>query len=239
MLARVAARYNSSVPAASAAAGALTAVRVKTPAQHEREGNVVTHMWNRFNIEPTNAFDIGEARQAATTTMVTDMTRGRKVTIYRTTPSAMTSGLHASKWWSLRFAHTDKWTNPLMGWISGTDTMSALLHYTRFESPEQAIMLCERNGWDWEVDIAASYVPVRGKVVNEYSSNFLPVEVLTKMKALGPRRARHIFEGNLRKDLFVNYRRTDFGPDVWEPADYQTQAAWTGEAWPAAKPAQH
>ena len=32
-----------------------------------------------------------------------------------------------------------------------------------------------------------------------------------------------------RKDLFVNYRRTQFGAEPWRPASYQTGAwAWAG-----------
>lgn len=148
----------------------------------------------------------------------------------------MTSGKGASQGWRIRFNTVDKWTNPLMGWISSSDTMHPLSLTTRFESPEQAILYCERNGFAYEVNTSAISEDKAGRVDNQYAYVILPQEVTARMKALGPRRARVIFDNpDGKAAAFVNYRRTQYGAEPWAPAHYQTAAAWTGPEWPARK----
>lgn len=148
----------------------------------------------------------------------------------------MTSGKGASQGWRIRFNTVDKWTNPLMGWISSSDTLHPVSLTTRFESPEQAIMYCERNGLAYEVNRGATSEDKAGRVDNQYAYVILPQEVTARMKALGPRRARVIFENpDGKAPAFVNYRRTQYGAEPWAPAHYQTAAAWTGPEWPARK----
>jgi hypothetical protein len=57
-----------------------------------------------------------------------------------------------------------------------------------------------------------------------------PSHTQAKLDTLGPRKARVTFDHGVdttRKDLFVNYRRTQFGAEPWRPANYQT-GAWGG-----------
>jgi hypothetical protein len=123
-----------------------------------------------------------------------------------------------------------------MGWLSSADTAQPVTMHTKFESSEQAILFCERNGWSYEVNPGATNNRVAGRADNMYQYNFVSKEVLTQMKALGPRKARHIFANDKAgAPAWVNWRRTQFGTEPWKPADYQTDAAWTGEGWPAQK----
>ncbi len=190
---------------------------------------------------------MGEARRVATLSYTASVLKGREATIYRLTQSAMTSGQGASKWWGIKLDHTgDKWTSQLMGWMSSSDTAQQLTLLTRFENPEQAILFCERVGMKYTV--APEREAVKGTVDNQYAYNFLPTEVQTRMKAGGPRRARHIFANpaspsNTGTSTWVNYRYTQRGNESWKPrtdGTYekgipQTATAWTGEDWPAPK----
>jgi hypothetical protein len=193
----------------------------------------VTHSWNRFNVEVSDGMDVAEARRMPVLSGATEATAGRKVVIYKPSASAMTSGLGASRWWTLKFNHCDKWSNGLMGWVSSADTLQQTAVNLRFESAEAAILLCERNGWSYEV---APYTPRKRDADKQYAYNFLAEDVQYRMRASGPRKARWIFD-NPRKlgDHFVNYRYTQRGPETWKPASYQGPTAWTGEEWPAAK----
>lgn len=161
----------------------------------------------------------------------------RKAIIYRVSQSSMTSGTAASGHWALRWAYDDKWANPLMGWLSSADTLAPTSMHLRFETPEAAITLCERNGWAYEVSPASTNSAAAGKVDNQYAYNFLPRDVQARMKAAGPRKATAIFRNPAAGTAtWVNYRRTQFGTEPWKPASYQTAEAWTGEPWPAPAP---
>jgi hypothetical protein len=194
-------------------------------------------MWARYNVESSASLDIVEARKLPVLSSVEADVKGRKVIIYKATQNAMTSAKGASKGWRIRFQHADKWTNPLMGWISSADTLAPVQMHCRFETPEQAILFCERNGMAYEVNQTATTLDTPGRVDNQYAYNILPKDVMARMKALGPRRSRVIFDNpDGRTAQFVNYRRTQYGAEPWRPAEYQTEAAWTGPAWPAPKP---
>lgn len=200
--------------------------------------HAVTPHWARFNVgKSSKALTVGEATKLPILSTVAESAKGRRVIIYRISQSAMTSGQSASQSWSLRVSHVNKWSNPLMGWVSSADTLSSTQMNYAFESAEQAILFAVRNGWEYEVNPGATGIKVPGRVDNQYQYNFLSREVSAQMRALGPRKARAIFanpEGG--KAAWVNWRRTPFGTEPWKPADYQTQSAWTGPDWPAPKP---
>ncbi len=170
---------------------------------------------------------------------VSDAMKDRTVIIGRASSSAMTSGVAAGKWWSLRVNHANKWSNPLMGWLSSTDTMHPIAMHARFESPESAILFCERNALKWELNPAARHSRVQGKADNQYAYNFLTKETSAIMKRLGPKKANDVIFSNPHRGTsqWVNQRTTQFGKEVWRPAKYQTQTAWTGPDWPAPKEA--
>jgi hypothetical protein len=208
----------------------------------------VTATWNRFNVESTDSFDVAEARRLANVSETGANLHGRRATIYKASQSAMTSGTAGSKWWAIRLNRSDKWTSHLMGWMASTDTAQQIEGQARFESPEQAILYCERNGIEYELETP----PVeygKGGVDNQYAYNFLPMEVQARMKSAGVRKARKIFENpdspsNAGVSTFVNYRYTQRGNEHWKPRTdgtyvkgvAQGPTAWTGEAWPAAQP---
>jgi len=148
----------------------------------------------------------------------------------------MTSGRGASCGWALRWPHAQKWSNPLMGWLSSADTLSPLAMHARFDSPEQAIFFCERHSWTWHVEV----VPVSKAppVDNQYAYNFVSKALTQEMKALGPRRSTALFANPAAgKAHFVNLRRSSFGAEPWLPTSGQTAAAWTGPGWPAPRSA--
>ena len=129
-----------------------------------------------------------------------------------------------------------------MGWLSSSDTLSpAATMHTRFESAEQAILWCERNGVALEVSPSATGAGKPGAVDNQYAYNFLARDVMARMKRAGPRASTAIFAyAAPRRAAFVNQRTTPFGAEKWAPssASGQTAAAWTGPAWPGpVKPA--
>lgn len=191
----------------------------------------------RFNVVPTSDFSVAQATKQARLTGVAEDVKGRTAIIYRVSQHAMTSGSSASRWWGIRFSHADKWSNPLMGWVSSADTMAPIVMHLKFESPEQAIQFCIRNGYAYEVNPGATNIRKAGQVDNMYQYNFLSKEVSAQMKVLGARRARAIFANpESGKDAWINLRRTQFGTEPWKPAAYQTDAAWTGKGWPAKKP---
>ena len=165
---------------------------------------------------------------------------GRRAILYRSAPSAMTSGRSTAGAWRLRASHANKWSNPLMGWLSSSDTLApAAAMHARFESAEQAVLWCERNGVALEVAPSATAASRAGAVDNQYAYNFLSRDVMARMKRAGPRASTAIFAyAAPRRAAFVNQRTTPFGAEKWAPssASGQTAAAWTGPAWPA-KPA--
>ena len=198
------------------------------------------------------AFTVAEARRVSVLAETRDDAHveaalQRRVTIFKAGQHALTSGVGAAGWWGLRVAHEAKWTNGLMGWVSGADTQRQPTINLRFDTAEQAVLYCERNGLEYEVQEPAQ--PERGAVLNQYQYNFLPLELQTRMKALGARRSRPVFAhpdapSATGVSTFVNYRYTQRGGEDWKPrADGATHAkgaaqgpsAWTGPEWPAPK----
>lgn len=161
--------------------------------------------------------------------------QGVRFTIYRSSPAGMTSGKQAATTWRVRASHANKWSNPLMGWVSSADTASpAAAMQLRFESAEAAVLWAERAGVAYELNAAAVAAPAPGRVDNQYAYNFLPRDVMARMRRGGPRAARAIFANAAATGgaTFVNQRRTPFGNEPWAPAHYQSGDAWTGPAWP-------
>jgi hypothetical protein len=114
--------------------------------------------------------------------------------VYKVSQHAMTSGFSSSKWWAVRLDASSKWTNPLMGYLSSADTAQQMSQLNRFESAEQAVLFCERNGIEYEVQ--APTERERGAVDSQYAYNFLPKEILNRMKTLGVRKSRPIFRND-------------------------------------------
>lgn len=156
----------------------------------------VTDPGARFSVADTSAIDLKEARTVSVLSDVTEDMQGRRAIIYKATQSPMTSGVAASKHWAIRMNNVDKWDNQLMGWISSTDTLQTPMSVNKFESVEQAVLFCERNGIAYEVQEPKVKTPIAvdaKSLGNQYSYNFVSLELQANMKRAGAKKARHIF----------------------------------------------
>lgn len=87
--------------------------------------------------------------------------------IYRPVPSAMQSGRAGSKEWVIEFDNASRrGVEPLMGWISSSDTSSQVRIH--FETRDEAIAFAQREGLAFQVTERRE--PRR--VVKSYSDNF-------------------------------------------------------------------
>jgi hypothetical protein len=148
--------------------------------------------------------------------------------VYKVSQHAMTSGFSSSKWWAVRLDASSKWTNPLMGYLSSADTAQQMSQLNRFESAEQAVLFCERNGIEYEVQ--APTERERGAVDSQYAYNFLPKEILNRMKTLGVRKSRPIFRNDTAPSVqgtstFVSGRKGG-GEDDPRPQILVPRFAW-------------
>ncbi|KAI5642904.1 ETC complex I subunit conserved region domain-containing protein [Phthorimaea operculella] len=91
----------------------------------------------------------------------------RRVRIYQPPKNAMQSGTSNTHHWEMEFDNRQRWENPLMGWTSTGDPLSNMK--VSFSTPEDAIEHCEKNGWQWFLDIPKTEKPVRPK---RYGDNF-------------------------------------------------------------------
>jgi hypothetical protein len=87
--------------------------------------------------------------------------------IYKPARTAMQSGKAKTNEWVIDFEPEQPRTvEPLMGWTSSADTRQQVR--LRFDSKEEAIAYCERNGIPFQ--IRASHEPARRVVA--YADNF-------------------------------------------------------------------
>jgi hypothetical protein len=76
-----------------------------------------------------------------------------RVRIYKPAKSAAQSGRGKTQEWLLEpELMTPRTVEPLMGWISASDTMSELRDRLRFETPEEAISFARRNNWEYVLE---------------------------------------------------------------------------------------
>ncbi len=87
--------------------------------------------------------------------------------IFKPAKNAMQSGVAKTKDWVLEFEpEAPRQVEPLMGWTSSSDMRSQVK--LRFETKEEAVAYCEREGVAYQVFEALE--PVRHPVA--YSDNF-------------------------------------------------------------------
>ena len=141
-------------------------------------------------------------------------------------------------------SHSNKWNNRLMGWLSGADTTQQPCNVLLFDTPEQAVLFCERNGWPYEVrpeDPQPTPIALdKTSQGNQYAYNIFPLAVQKAMKDSGaPRRAKALFAHPTAPaatgvSTWDNHRHTGYGPDPWRPRNDKvklTEEAWTGPSW--------
>ena len=91
----------------------------------------------------------------------------KKAKIYIPTKTAMQSGRGKLNKWVLEFLTKDSSTNPLMGWVTSTDTLGEVI--LKFSSKEKAIEYAKANN--------ISYTVIEPKkkefVIKYYADNFL------------------------------------------------------------------
>ena len=91
----------------------------------------------------------------------------KKAIIYIPNKNPMQSGLAKSDKWILEFKTKNPTKNPLMGWESSTDTLSALK--LEFSSKELAINYAKKKKINFEI-----IDPKKRKIVKKsYADNFL------------------------------------------------------------------
>jgi len=76
--------------------------------------------------------------------------KSRRVRIFVPAKNAMQSGTARTHQWHIEFDTRERWENPLMGWTSSADPLSTM--DISFTTREDAMVYCEKNGWDYEVD---------------------------------------------------------------------------------------
>uniref|UniRef100_T1H621 NADH dehydrogenase [ubiquinone] iron-sulfur protein 4, mitochondrial n=1 Tax=Megaselia scalaris TaxID=36166 RepID=T1H621_MEGSC len=91
----------------------------------------------------------------------------RRVCISRPAKNSMQSGTNNLDYWKIDFDNRERWENPLMGWASTGDPLSNM--QVEFNSKEEAIAHCEKNGYKWFLEQEEQAKPAR---VKNYGSNF-------------------------------------------------------------------
>jgi hypothetical protein len=87
--------------------------------------------------------------------------------IYKPAPSAMQSGKANAKEWVLEFdSEAARGVEPLMGWISSSDTRTQVR--IAFDTREEAIAFAQRQGLPFQVTEPR---PVK-RIVKAYADNF-------------------------------------------------------------------
>ena len=81
----------------------------------------------------------------------------------------MQSGTNNLNSWRMEFDNRERWENPLMGWASTADPLSNMNGVVEFNTKEEAIELCEKNGWKRTV---TSEEKKKKERVKNYGINF-------------------------------------------------------------------
>ncbi|KAI7850868.1 ETC complex I subunit conserved region-domain-containing protein [Circinella umbellata] len=93
----------------------------------------------------------------------------RTVRIFTPSKPATQSGKFGTRHWRIEFdilPEGNRWENPLIGWASSADYEQAIA--MKFYSKEDAIIFCERQGWNYYVQ-----EPKRVKFVKKsYADNY-------------------------------------------------------------------
>eukprot|EP01006_Ploeotia_vitrea_P034169 TRINITY_DN65718_c11_g3_i2.p2 TRINITY_DN65718_c11_g3~~TRINITY_DN65718_c11_g3_i2.p2 ORF type:complete len:161 (+),score=41.07 TRINITY_DN65718_c11_g3_i2:24-485(+) len=90
---------------------------------------------------------------------------GEKVVVAKRSRNAMQQG-SGGREWLVEFVPHEKWLNPLMGWTSSNDTATQVK--MSFDTKEEAIAFCERQGYEFKVVEAK---PKRSRV-KSYADNY-------------------------------------------------------------------
>eukprot|EP01035_Chromulina_nebulosa_P016797 gene16797-22278_t len=141
----------------------------------------------------------------------------RKVLIEPRMVRSSQQGVRTAHQWQITWLPTARWSNPLMGWTSTSDTMANVKLY--FDNRDEAIAFAERNAWSYEVKGPTTLTIVQPGT-NKYSDNFLPRSTIHKLKQEGIKNKIFASPGYGNSNFFMplNYHGTNpveqFGPRV-------------------------
>lgn len=153
----------------------------------EKIGAIDKHMvWGLTAPEPDPVLPDNPAEIAALDTAHNYDPRGpkRHVRIVQGQKSASQSPYTAEQTWSISFASNgevgETWTNPLMGWVSGADTMASQMSQTlNFRNAKEAVYFAKKRGWTYVVE--EPIIRVERDDGAQYQDNFLPQDVALKV----------------------------------------------------------
>ncbi|XP_055708729.1 NADH dehydrogenase [ubiquinone] iron-sulfur protein 4, mitochondrial [Phlebotomus papatasi] len=141
----------------------------------QKEAPIVDAKWTVTNpeeqVQKTKLAGVIEVPAAVDVSPITGVpeehVKTRRVRIYVPSKNAMQSGTNNTHNWEIEFDNRERWENPLMGWASTGDPLSNMK--LQFNSKEEAIEHCEKNGLRWFLDGDERVKPKR---VKNYGSNF-------------------------------------------------------------------
>lgn len=93
----------------------------------------------------------------------------RRVRIFIPPKNCMQSGTNNLNTWRIEFDTRERWENPLIGWSSSADPLSNMNGVVEFNTKDEAIEHCEKQGWKWFV--TSEEKPKKERVKN-YGSIF-------------------------------------------------------------------
>mmetsp|Transcript_19599 Transcript_19599/g.40935 ORF Transcript_19599/g.40935 Transcript_19599/m.40935 type:complete len:348 (+) Transcript_19599:17-1060(+) len=158
----------------------------------------------------------------------------RSVAIRQMGRGSMTSSTGAGRNWVLRFSNTeaqhtdgtvsegtasDRWDNPLMGYISSKDPMSNLVNNLNFPTPQSAMDFALKRGWDYTFPDYATMVFKDNGDIYDPTEN-VPLYITdpkTNAKALNPSSSRvsKTPEGNLTlREWYTTHKVPPFFDDA-------------------------
>eukprot|EP00591_Stephanopyxis_turris_P006156 CAMPEP_0195524612 /NCGR_PEP_ID=MMETSP0794_2-20130614/24532_1 /TAXON_ID=515487 /ORGANISM="Stephanopyxis turris, Strain CCMP 815" /LENGTH=259 /DNA_ID=CAMNT_0040654865 /DNA_START=44 /DNA_END=823 /DNA_ORIENTATION=+ len=135
---------------------------------------------------------------------------GRLATIARPAQHAMTSGTYKFRHWRVTFDHQESWTNHLMGWNSSADSLQQL--NLKFETKEQAMKFCERQGIKFIVEDPLEKDDFKGK--KDYGDNFL--SKLNQSRIAKHGEAHFAYDETHHQSHWANLECNKFGQTTWE-----------------------
>lgn len=135
---------------------------------------------------------------------------------------AMTSGTYKFRHWRITFDHQEAWTNHLMGWTSSADSLQQL--NLRFETKEQAIKFCERQGIKYEVHEQQEKISQAGK--KDYGDNFLSQLAKSRIAKHGEKHFE--YDETHHQSHWANLECNKFGQTPWEEKETRWIAKFAG-----------
>lgn len=151
-----------------------------------------------------------------------DAYKGRVATIEKPPQHAMTSGTYKFRHWRISFDYQDGWTNHLMGWTSSADSLSQL--NLKFETKEDAIKFCERQGIEYVVDEPLKKDSFEGE--KDYGDNFLSKLAQTKIAKVGE--AHFEYDETHHDSHWTNLECNKFGQTTWEEKEERWISKFAG-----------